>query len=173
MLDMEVRKDTEMVARATTQRNYAELFQQVALFEPGRKALLAEEKTVRLALEAVVAGSIWTDPQGEARTIIDQAKKSAENTLSLLYPPSKDGKEGKEISPEVRHLMMSCKSATLTKSILESCLSHGDVCVQINGTRSRLSSESSPNSSAGTTSSGLISSRCQRQTFFICVQTCR
>ena len=127
MLDMEVRKDAETVARATTQRNYAELFQQVALFEPGRKALLAEEKTVRLALEAVVAGSIWTDPQGEARTIIDQAKKSAENTLSLLYPPVKEGKEGQEISPEVRHLMMSCKSTTLTKSIiLESCLSHGD-----------------------------------------------
>ena len=162
--------------RRAWQRNYAELFQQVALFEPGRKALLAEEKTVRLALEAVVAGSIWTDPQGEARTIIDQAKKSAENTLSLLYPPAKEGKEGKEgkaASPEVRHLMMSCKSTTLTKSILESCLLHGDVCVQINGTRSRLSSESSPSLSAGTTSSGLISSRCQRQTFFICVQTCR
>ena len=41
-------------------------------------ALLAEEKTVRLALEAVVAGSIWSDPQGEARTTIDEAKKCAE-----------------------------------------------------------------------------------------------
>ena len=95
--------------------------------------------------------------------------------MRLQGKEGKEGKEGKAASPEVRHLMMSCKSATLTKSILESCLLHGDVnvCVQINGTRSRLSSESSPSSSAGTTSSGLISSRCQRQTFFICVQTCR
>ncbi len=110
MLDMEVRKDTETVARATTQRNYAELFQQVALFQPGRKALLAAGKPVQLALEAVVAASIWIDPQDEERTIIEAAKTSAGNTLSLLNPQAKDGKQAQEIGPKTPHLMMSCAS---------------------------------------------------------------
>ena len=115
MLDTEVRADVETTLRATAMRNYAEVFQQVALFEPGRDALVAEEKTVRPALEAVLSGTTWgEDPQGaDLCTMIEEAKNCAENALSLLFP-QKQGKATDEKqkasepgSLDGRHIMMS------------------------------------------------------------------
>ena len=104
MLDMEIRPDTELGIRACTQRNYAEVFQQLALFEPGRKALIAEEKIVRAALEAVVSGDSWHD---------DEARKCAESTLSLLFPSARPTDREKlhreSVDPGTRHIMMSCE----------------------------------------------------------------
>lgn len=114
MLDMQIRADIEGNVRANAQRNYSEVFQQLALFEPGRVAILAEEKTVRPALEAVAAGSIWSEDVSQdaaSSAVIDEAKKCAENALSLLWPPQgKDTKQKaspQQASTGQRHLMMS------------------------------------------------------------------
>ena len=70
----------------------------------GRKALIAEEKIVRAALEAVVSGDSWHD---------DEARKCAESTLSLLFPSARPTDREKlhreSVDPGTRHIMMSCE----------------------------------------------------------------
>ena len=121
MIDSEIRTEVTPEARAVAQRNYAELFQQIALFEPGREALLAAE-CVRPALPAVVeqgqmllaagtAATGGTAPAGAAKSV-EGAIRCAQNTLSMLFSQNRQRDPSPADGADVQsaHVMLSCES---------------------------------------------------------------
>jgi hypothetical protein len=85
-------------AKAPVQRDFAEAIAQLALFEPGRAALL-RDPTVAEALQQVAAEG-WTE----------EARLSAEAALAALSDRQPDVEHRDE--GQQRHIMLSCESTT-------------------------------------------------------------
>ena len=79
-------------------QDFAEAIAQVAMFAPGREALL-QDPTVAEALQQVVAEG-WTD----------EARLSAESALAAMSDRQPDAEA---VDPGQRHVMMSCETASL------------------------------------------------------------
>ena len=78
----------------------AELFQQLALFKPGKSALREAAATVNPALQTVVARGLSSEARRTARTVLDLLTTAGENDFVLARPSS--SAHGRE-----QHVMMS------------------------------------------------------------------
>ena len=104
LLSVEVRPELSQPVRASVQRNYAEVFQQLALYEPGKLALISAADTVRPALEAVATGGggLCENAVRTARTVLDLLRESAPlATTSGVGPGDGSGRDGRA------HIMIS------------------------------------------------------------------
>ena len=93
LLDDSQRPDTDVPVRSVVQRNHVEALQQMALFGPGKQALL-QESAVLPALEAVVA-----------RGFSDEARECAHNAMFALSDT--DGHTGPQQEQMQMHIMLS------------------------------------------------------------------
>ena len=112
------RKDMDEKLRAGIQRDGAECFLQLALFEPGKELLVQHTETMD-ALRSLVGGAALTE----------EARLSASSALAAVEGPAPG--PGPDPGDE-KHVMVSCASACLSLAVqlVLTCRAFG---VQING----------------------------------------